>query len=523
MRIRSGNFYSTKNHNWLAASPMRRFSSAHYQKLPSKTTDFSHWYTQVLLRSELLDYSDVSGCHILRPWGLALWSHLQSWLAPRFIQRGVQDAYFPLLIPEAALAREASHVKGFAPEVAWVTQTGNETLSKRLAIRPTSETAMYPAFSRWIKSYRDLPLRLNQWCNVVRWEAHNPMPLIRSREFLWQEGHSAFARADEALQETREMLALYAAAYRDHFAIPVICGRKSTSEQFAGAQSTLSLEVFLPAAKRTIQAATAHYLGQRFSRMFDIRFEDTQHKLEHAWQTSWGFTTRSLGIAVMAHGDDKGLILPPNAAPVQIVIIPVGIKNDADSTSVAQIHAECQRLEHILTTAGMRAKADLDTNTSPGWKFNSWELKGVPLRIEVGPKELETKQLTLNARHQSSQRQTIGSANCVSTVRSLLDSIQSDLLAIATATTIISPVDTWEDFEKALERKSPALVPWCEASDCEATIKQRTSTCSDGSIQTPAKSLCIPFEQPTNISNGETHCVACNRQAKSWTLFGQSY
>lgn len=498
------------------------FNPKEQHRLASKTEHFSQWYTQVLLRSEVLDYSDVSGCHILRPWGLSLWSHLQSWLDARLADRGVQNAYFPLLIPEAALAREACHVEGFAPEVAWVTHAGREELAGRLAVRPTSETAMYPAFARWIKSHRDLPLKLNQWCNVVRWESRNPMPLIRSREFLWQEGHSAFACAEDAARETLDILELYASAYEQVFAVPVIRGRKSSAEKFAGAVSTLSIEAFIPAAGRAIQAATAHNLGQNFSKMFGIRYEAVQGERMPVWQTSWGFTTRALGIAVMMHGDERGLLLPPRVAPLQVVIVPVGIRSGSDPGEVEQVRSECQRVEALLAHAGVRAKADLDVSTSPGWKFNQWELKGVPLRIEVGPKEVQSDHVVIALRHQLA-RATVGKADMVAAVRTLLDSIQADLLERARHTSAITTATTWPEVQRALQQKAPVLAPWCEQVKCEARIRQQTGVAEDGSVQSPAKSLCIPLEQPSNLADSTAPCAFCSRPARSWTLFGRSY
>lgn len=354
----------------------------------SKKENFSEWYRQVLIKSELIDYTDISGCYVLRPYGYAIWNQIQSYLREALSKRGVNDAYFPLFISESALKKESQHIEGFSPEVAWVTKAGSQELSVNLAVRPTSETAIYPLFSRWIQTKRNLPLKINQWCNVVRWEFNNPTPLIRSREFLWQEGHTAYARKEEADEEVFDIIKLYEKVYRDFLGVGITAGIKSRNEKFAGAEFTATVEAFIEEEGKAVQGATSHSLGQNFSKIFNIRFED-HGKSEFVWQNSWGFTTRSVGVLVMAHGDDKGLILPPYVAPVQIIIIPVGIKANLDSEILESLKSACLNLEKTLIDAGFRVKCDLDDHETAGWKFNEYELKGIPLRITIGPKELK--------------------------------------------------------------------------------------------------------------------------------------
>lgn len=468
----------------------------------------------------MLDYSDISGCYIIRPWGYSIWSHIQSFMRTELERRGIQDAYFPLLISETALRREQEHIAGFAPEVAWVTHAGQEELGVKLAVRPTSETAMYPAYAKWIRTQRDLPLRLNQWCNVVRWEFKSPQPFIRSREFLWQEGHSAFATKAEADAEVRDILDLYKRVFEDLLAVPVTQGLKSQSEKFAGADYTTTVEAFIPKVGRAIQGATSHGLGQNFARMFGISFEGKDPR-QYVWQTSWGFTTRSIGIAVMTHGDDMGLVLPPRVASTQVVIIPVGITINTNASLADQIRAECQRIADDLKHSGIRAVADLTSNHTAGWKFSHWELKGVPIRIEVGPKELLGSVYRACIRHDGSKTE-IPKSTLTEGIAKSLDEIHEAMLAKAHLSyndSIIS-CTSWKEMVSALESKKMVLIPWCETRICEASIKERTKTFDC----TGAKSLCIPFEQPHTIDGMRLlKCVACDEPASNWALFGRSY
>lgn len=491
-----------------------------------KEDDFSAWYTQVLLRAEMMDYYDVSGCYILRPWCFSIWKQIQSFLGQRFASIDVEDAYFPLFISQSALQTEKDHVEGFAPEVAWVTRSGQSELPEPIAVRPTSETVMYPAYAKWIQSHRDLPLRMNQWCNVVRWEFKHPQPFLRSREFLWQEGHTCFMTKTEADQEVLQVLEMYRQAYEELLAVPVTKGKKSEKEKFAGALYTTTVEGFIPSIGRGIQGATSHCLGQNFSKMFKISVEGKDGEPEYVWQNSWGFTTRSIGVMVMTHSDNNGLVLPPRVASVQVVIVPVGITAKTSAEDEAAIYAKCNEVCQTLTAAGIRAKADLRDNYTPGWKFNNWELKGVPIRFEIGPKELQSKETRAAIRFSGEKRQ-LSLEGITDTVKSLLDEIHNGMFAKAKAArdASVKIVEKWEEFTPALDSKCCVLVPWCETNECEDAIKERSAhkgaEVDNRAPAMGAKSLCIPFEQPAKV-DGKC-CVQCGAPAKSYTLFGRSY
>jgi prolyl-tRNA synthetase len=494
-----------------------------------KEEDFSGWYTQVLLRSEMMDYYDVSGCYILRPWCYKIWKQIQAFLGGHFESLGVEDAYFPLFISQNALQKEKDHVEGFAPEVAWVTRSGSTDLPEPIAVRPTSETVMYPAYAKWIQSHRDLPLKMNQWCNVVRWEFKHPQPFLRSREFLWQEGHTCFNTKEEADTEVLQVLEFYRRAYEELLAVPMIKGMKSEKEKFAGALYTTTIEGFIPSVGRGIQGATSHCLGQNFSKMFKIAVEGKDGEPEYVWQNSWGFTTRSIGVMVMTHADNNGLVLPPRVASIQIVIVPVGITAKTTAEEEEQIRAKCENLVSTLEASGIRAKADLRDNVTPGWKFNQWELKGVPVRFEIGPKELASNQTRACIRFNSEKRQ-IGLEGIVATSQALLEEIHEGMFAKAKAAVDagMKIVEKWDDFVPALDAKCRILIPWCQEMACEDAIKERSAQKgADGTVtdeRAPAmgaKSLCIPFEQPAKC-DGKT-CVQCGKPAKGYALFGRSY
>jgi prolyl-tRNA synthetase len=345
-----------------------------------KETDFGEWYSQVCVESEMISYYDISGCYILRPWSYAIWDEIKEWFDAQIKAMGVQNAYFPLFITEDALMTEKDHVEGFAPEVAWVTKNGESELDRPIAIRPTSETVMYPHYANWIRSHRDLPLRLNQWTNVVRWEFSNPTPFIRSREFLWQEGHTAFAGKAEADAEVREILDLYRRVYEELLAVPVCPGVKSTKEKFAGADYTTTVEAFIPATGRGVQGATSHHLGQNFSKMFGIQYEaedktgDKGGGRLHPYQNSWGMTTRTIGVMIMVHADNKGLVLPPRIAQIQVVIIPIPNKKMSEEET-KRMDEKVAETAALLKAAGVKVTTDCRTNYTPGWKYNHWELK----------------------------------------------------------------------------------------------------------------------------------------------------
>lgn len=499
-----------------------------------KEDDLSSWYTQVLLRSEMMDYSDISGCYIIRPWAFKIWKCIQEFFTREIEELGVEEAYFPLFISQSALQREKDHVEGFAPEVAWVTRAGQTDLPEPIAVRPTSETVMYPAYAKWIQSHRDMPLKLNQWCNVVRWEFKHPQPFLRSREFLWQEGHSAFYTKAEADTEVLQILELYRRVYEELLAVPVIKGRKSEKEKFAGGLYTTTVEAFVPASGRGIQGATSHCLGQNFAKMFRIQVESTEDsgQNEFVWQNSWGSTTRSIGVMTLVHADNAGLVLPPRVAAIQVIVMPVGITARSSCEEQDKIFESVREITARLKKAGIRVQSDLRENYTPGWKFNHWELKGVPLRLELGPKDLTAGEVRSVRRFDGVKKQ-ITLSDLESVVKSTLDEIHDGMFSKARSErdSRLKIVETWDDFVPALDAKCLVLSPWCERGECEESIKERSShkgsnvASEDGDvdIRAPsmgAKTLCIPFEQPKSCTGS---CIACSNSAKSYTLFGRSY
>lgn len=431
-----------------------------------------------------------------------------------------------MFISAAALQREKEHVEGFAPEVAWVTKSGNTDLPEPIAVRPTSETVMYPAYARWIQSHRDMPLRLNQWCNVVRWEFKHPQPFLRSREFLWQEGHSVFNTKTEADVEVLEILELYRRVYEDLLAVPVVKGTKSEKEKFAGALYTTTCEAFIPSAGRAIQGCTSHCLGQNFAKMFKICVEGKDGATEYAWQNSWGFTTRSIGVMTMVHGDDQGLVLPPRVAAIQVVVVGVGITAKTSPADQEAILNRCNEIVAGLKAAGVRAFADLRDNYTVGWKFSHWEQKGVPLRLELGPKDLVAGEVRAVRRCDGTKEQ-LKLEGITATVKGVLDAIHVSMFEKARKERDehMKIVENWDDVVNTLDAKNMILIPWCEEPECEESIKNRSARASDEAedARAPsmgAKSLCIPHVQP---KKAEGKCIACDRCAKSYTLFGRSY
>lgn len=487
-----------------------------------KDENFGEWYSDIVVRAEMIEYYDVSGCYILRPWSYSIWESIKDFFDKEIKKMGIENTYFPLFVSEKALTKEKDHVEGFAPEVAWVTKSGDSNLEEPIAIRPTSETVMYPIFAKWIRGHRDLPLRINQWCNVVRWEFKHPTPFIRSREFLWQEGHTAFATKGEADIEVHQILELYRRVYEELLAVPVIKGVKSEVEKFAGGLYTTTVEAFIPATGRGVQGATSHCLGQNFAKMFEIYFEDENRERKMVWQNSWGLTTRSIGVMVMVHGDNKGLVLPPRVAPIQVVVIPVPYKEIDPSD-------ECLKVTRQLQEAGFRVKEDLRDNYSPGWKYSHWELKGVPLRIEIGPRDIEKKQVRVVRRDLEDKVegriQDIPVAGLVEKIGEILDTMQKGLLEKAREerTFCIAVADNWDDFVTALNNKKMVLAPWCDEVEVEESVKARTKGEAGA-----AKTLCMPFEQDTlpmvsNTLAEGTKCFASGKPAKKWALWGRSY
>ena len=463
--------------------------------------DFPQWYTDVVLKTEMVDYGPVKGTMVIRPYGFAVWELIQQQMDKRFKDTGHSNAYFPMLIPESFLAREAEHVEGFAPEVAWVTQGGNEKLQERLVVRPTSETIICDMYSKWVHSYRDLPLKLNQWCNVVRWEK-STRPFLRTSEFLWQEGHTIHATEEEAREETLTMLDVYREFAENVLAIPVFTGRKSEKEKFAGAAETYSIEAMMLDGK-ALQAGTSHYLGDHFSKVFDIKFLDRDGQLKYVYQTSWGTSTRMIGGVVMVHGDERGLKLPPRIAPVQVVIVPVAAHKEGVNEKATELYS-------LLKGAQIRVNLD-DRDASPGWKFNEWEMKGVPLRLEIGPKDIEKNQCVL-VRRDTHEKTFVSLDNIEKTVADMLDDIQKNMLEIARKhrDAHTTHAENWEDFKTAIENRNFVFAPWCGETECELAIKQETG----------ASTRNIPFEN--HGAEGCT-CVHCGKKAATKIYFAKSY
>uniref|UniRef100_A0A671YNE1 Bifunctional glutamate/proline--tRNA ligase n=1 Tax=Sparus aurata TaxID=8175 RepID=A0A671YNE1_SPAAU len=460
-----------------------------------KEENLSDWYSQVITKAEMIEYYDVSGCYVLRPWSFAIWESIKEFFDREIKKLGVENCYFPMFVSQAALEKEKSHIEDFAPEVAWVTRSGKTELAEPIAVRPTSETVMYPAYAKWVQSHRDLPIKLNQWCNVVRWEFKHPQPFLRTREFLWQEGHTAFATKEEAAEEVLQILDLYARVYEELMAIPVVKGRKTEKEKFAGGDYTTTVEAFVSASGRAIQGATSHHLGQNFSKMFEIVFEDPKKpgEKQHAFQNSWGITTRTIGVLTMVHGDNMGLVLPPRVACLQVVIIPCGVTASLPEQEKEALLIQCSKYQSRLLDAGIRVKTDLRDNYSPGWKFNHWELK---VRNDMMMTEV-----------------------VVVVVRYLLirasDDLKTNMLA----------VDTMEQFQKELDQGKIVQIPFCGGIQCEEWIKKTTAKDQDlepGAPSMGAKSLCIPFSPLKTLQPGQM-CVSGKEPAQYYTLFGRSY
>ncbi len=474
-------------------------------KLPTRAEDFSEWYNQVVLQAELADYAPVRGCMVVRPYGWALWENITSILDKRFKETGHVNAAFPTLIPLSFFEKEKEHVEGFSPQLAVVTHGGGEQLEEPLAVRPTSETIIGYMYAKWIKSWRDLPVLIVQWGSVMRWELRTKL-FLRTAEFYWHEGHTAHATAEEAKEEMLRILDIYTDFSINEAALPVLKGYKSESERFAGAQITTSIEGMMQ-DKRALQCGTSHYFGQNFSRAFDIKFLDRNNTLQYCETTSWAISTRIIGAIIMTHGDDQGLILPPRLAPIQVVIVPI-FKNDAEKGRVMET---AHRLFAELKGAGIRVKLDDREEVTPGYKFNDWELRGVPLRIEIGPNDADRNVVTLARRDRPGRegKSSVPQAALPPTVSGLLDEIQRSLLERATAflnANIHQPGD-YEEL-KSIVADGWAFAWWCESPECEAKIKEDTK----------ATSRNIPFDQ-----SGEGRCVVCGRPAKVRAYFARAY
>ncbi|XP_060610232.2 bifunctional glutamate/proline--tRNA ligase isoform X7 [Anolis sagrei] len=493
-----------------------------------KEENLADWYSQVITKSEMIEYYDVSGCYILRPWAFAIWEAIKDFFDSEIKKLGVENCYFPMFVSQAALEKEKTHIADFAPEVAWVTRSGKTELAEPIAVRPTSETVMYPAYAKWVQSHRDLPIKLNQWCNVVRWEFKHPQPFLRTREFLWQEGHTAFATYEEAAEEVLQILDLYTRVYEELLAIPVVKGRKTEKEKFAGGDYTTTVEAFISASGRAIQGGTSHHLGQNFSKMFEIVFEDprTPGEKQFAYQNSWGLTTRTIGVMTMIHGDNMGLVLPPRVACVQVVIIPCGITNTLSEADKEALMTKCSEYRKRLLSANIRSRADLRDNYSPGWKFNHWELKGVPIRLEVGPRDMKSNQFVA-VRRDTGEKMTFAENEAVDQLRRILEEIHTNLFnrAAEDLKSHMVVANTMEEFQKELDSGKIVQIPFCGEIECEDWIKKTTARDQDlepGAPSMGAKSLCIPFNPLRELQNG-AKCVCGKNPAKFYTLFGRSY
>ena len=492
-----------------------------------KSENFSEWYTEVITKSEMIDYYDISGCYVLWEWSFGIWEKITSYLDGKIKEEGVKNVGFPLFVSKRSLEVEKDHIADFAPEVAWVTKSGTSDMQEPIAIRPTSETVMYPYFAKRIKSHRDLPVKVNQWCNVVRWEFKDPTPFLRTREFYWQEGHTAHATSADAIKEVHKILDHYASVYEHLLAIPVIKGRKTEKEKFPGGDMTTTIEGFISENGRGIQAATSHYLGQNFSKMFNIVFADEAGKKEFAYQNSWGFTTRSIGVMVMEHSDDKGLVLPPRVAPIQVIIIPCGITKNHTEAEKQKLFDACKTLETELTNIGVLAELDATEHNTVGFKFSHYELKGVPLRVEIGLKDLEKSEFVA-IRRDTFEKKSHKLADAQGSIKQLLEDIQSNLFESAKRKrdARLKLLDSsMEEFNKHLNDKCLVMAPFCGDQDCEEAIKKATTSQDQaGSLVMGAKTLCIPFDQPKQLSNA-SKCInsACGLKPQYYVLFGRSY
>jgi prolyl-tRNA synthetase len=475
------------------------------KELKKKSENLSDWYTDVILKAELADYAPVKGTMVIRPYGYALWETVQEIFNRMMKTKGVENAYFPLFIPHSLLEKEKEHVKGFSPELAVVTVAGGEKLKDPLVVRPTSETIMYAMYAKWVHSWRDLPILINQWNNVVRWEKRTYM-FLRTTEFLWQEGHTAHETEKDDMDMVLAALEWYRQVHEDYFAVPVIYGIKSETEKFAGAKRTYTIEALMPDGK-ALQAATSHNLGQNFSKVFGIQFATRDGKMDFAWQTSWGMSTRALGGLFLTHGDDNGVILPPKIAPVQVVIIPIR-KKDGDAKTLL---ARCDELRETLTNSGVRVKVDLREEPSVGRRFNEWEVKGVPVRLEIGERELSADTIVL-VRRDTGEKMTVARKELLMTVQKLLNDIQTSLFAKAKKFRDDNTRDagSYEEFKKIMSSTRGFIRAfWCEDAACEATIKEETK----------ASTRLLPVKAKEEKGT----CVHCGKPAVHRWIFAQSY
>jgi len=480
------------------------------RKVTPRSQDFAGWYNDIILKAELADYSPVRGCIVFRPDGFAIWEALRDELDRRIKKTGARNAYFPLFIPQSFIHKEAQHVEGFSPELAVVTHGGGKQLEEPLIVRPTSETIINHMFAQWIHSHRDLPLMVNQWCNVVRWEMRTRM-FLRTSEFLWQEGHTAHATKDEAERETLQMLEVYRGFCEEYLAIPLVTGRKSAAERFAGADETYTIEGLMGDG-RALQCGTSHFLGQNFARAFEIRYLDDNNQMQHVWQTSWGVSTRLLGAIIMVHGDDQGLRIPPAVAPTQVVIVPIWRKPEERESVLGAARTAFDALEN----AGVRARLDDREGLTPGFKFNDWEMRGVPIRVEIGPRDVASGEVVLARRDMPGKeaKRKAPIADLAAQSRSLLDEIQRGLFAQARAwrESQTRRFEVYADFLKQMEGEGGgglADVYWCGSAACETKIREDTkATCR-----------AIPLAQ----QNPTGKCIVCGERASERAFFAKAY
>ncbi|MFQ1021575.1 proline--tRNA ligase [Tardisphaera saccharovorans] len=469
--------------------------------LQSSKEDLSDWYSEILIKSGFIDFSPVGGFIVLLPPAAFIWEKIREYMNKEMEKMGVKNSYFPLLIPESLLKKESEHFTGFTPEVAWVTEAGDQKLEERLAVRPTSETIMYTMYSKWIHGTSDLPLKLNQWNSVVRWETSSTRPFIRTKEFLWQEAHTAHATEDEALKQAQEALDLYEKVLKDLLAIPVIKGRKTEKEKFKGAVFTYTLEAMMPDGK-AIQMATSHMLGQNFSVPFEITYVDEKGNKHYVWQTSWGLSWRVIGAMIMLHGDSKGLVIPPEVAPLQVVLVPIIYRDKQDPTPRAR------ELARELQLAGIRAYVDERNDKTPGYKYNEWEMRGVPLRIEIGPRDVEHGTMVL-ARRDTGEKSVVDVSDAAATVKSVLSNIQKSLYEKAKAklVSMINEVSTLEELSEAVKnRRGFSVVNLCDERECEDKIYDTTG----------ATVRCVE-----EIAEGK--CIVCGRPARYRAYVSKAY
>ncbi|WP_172252869.1 proline--tRNA ligase [Saccharibacillus deserti] len=473
-------------------------------EITPQSEDFSRWYIDVIKKAELMDYAPVRGCIVFRPDGYAIWEHIQQEMDRRFKETGHRNAYFPMLIPESFFQKEKEHIEGFNPELPFVTEAGGDILEERLAVRPTSETMFGHMYSKWIKSYRDLPVLINQWANVMRWEKRT-MPFLRTSEFLWQEGHTAHEGEKDAREETMRMLELYRDFAEDYLALPVIMGQKTPSEKFAGAVDTFSIEAMMKDGK-AVQAGTSHYMGTNFAKAFEIQYLNRDNELELAHTTSWGTSTRLIGSLIMAHGDDRGLVLPPKVAPTQVILIPIGPPKMRD-----MVIERADALFAELKAAGIRVSMDDRADVRPGWKFNEYEMRGVPVRIEIGPRDIENG-VCLLASRLGGDKLTVQLDNVVAEVQQLLEDIQKGMFqrALEFRSEHFHSVDNLDEMRTQMEAKRGFfLAGWCGSEACEETVRAETG----------ATSRNIPFDPQERKSA----CVACGEAAKHTVVFAKAY